>query len=75
MQYQTLQDFDYTNFDSFLQETKNESIHKVERFKNIIKYVLKNYSKTDNHINFTKKHLDYLLEKKYQFDINTFLEI
>ena len=75
LQYQTLQDFDYTNFDSFLQETKNESIHKVERFKNIIKYVLKNYSKTDNHINFTKKHLDYLLEKKYQFDINTFLEI
>lgn len=75
LQNKTIQDFKYSDFDNFLQETKNESIHKVERFKNIIKYVLQNYSETENHINYTKKYLDYLLEKKYDFNIDTFLEI
>ncbi|WP_395053467.1 hypothetical protein [Flavobacterium sp.] len=75
LQNQTLEDFDYSDFDSFLQETKNESIHKVDRFKNVINYVMQNYNMTDNHINYTKIHLDYLIEKKYQFNIDEFLEI
>ncbi len=74
-QNKTLQDFDYQDFESFKKEAKSQSIHKVEKYKNIVSFVIKSHKKSDNHIHTIKKQLEYLLEKKYRFSEIEFLKI
>jgi hypothetical protein len=74
-QNKSLEDFDYNDFETFKKEVKSESIHKVEKYKNIVSFVIKSYKNSDNHIHTIKKQLEYLIEKKYQFNEIEFLQI
>ena len=67
--------FEFSRFDEFMQTSKSLSPEKHERFKNLIDFVIENFNKDENHILKLKMQLDYIIEKKYQFSIDEFLEI
>jgi hypothetical protein len=45
-----------------------------ERFKNVINFVIDNFQETENHILKLKIQLDYIIEKRYDFNIDEFLK-
>lgn len=70
-----IEDFDFENFDKFMQTSKSLKPEMDIRFKNIIDIVIENYSADDNHILILKKHLEYIIETKYDFSIVEFNKI
>lgn len=69
------EDFGYDDFNEFMEDSKSVSPQKSGRFKSLMDFVFENYKTNDNHIHLMKKHLDYLIEKQYDFDKDEFLKI
>ena len=70
-----IKDFGFIDFNDFKKKSKTLKPESDERFRNLINYVFDNFNNNENHILKLKKQLEYIVEKKYQFDITTFLEI
>jgi hypothetical protein len=68
-------DFGFTTFDDFMQSSKTISPEKEDRFKNVMNFVFENFNEDQNHILKLKIQLEYILEKKYQFNIDEFQNI
>ena len=58
-----------------MKQSKSLKPENDERFKNVVNFVIENFQKIDNHIFKLKIHLEYILEKKYQFNIEEFQNI
>jgi len=71
----TVEAFGFSNFVDFMKKSKSLRPESDEKFKNLMDFVFINYNDDDNHILKLKKQLDYIIEKKYQFNIDEFLEI
>lgn len=71
----TIQSFGFINFDDFMQNSKTLNPEKEIRFKSVIDFVFEKINENENHIQSLKNQLEYILEKKYQFSLNEFLEI
>jgi uncharacterized membrane protein len=67
--------FGFTNFVDFMKISKSLRPENDERFKNVINFVFANFNNDENHILKLKMHLEYIIEKKYQFNIEEFLDI
>ena len=72
---QPITNFGYANVNEFMEESKTINPEKNEKFRSIINFVLENYSTNDNHVLSLKKQLEYIVEKKYQFNIDEFQNI
>ena len=70
-----IESFDFENFDKFMQTSKSLKPETDIRFKNIIDVVIEKHNTDDNHILKLKKHLEYIIEKKYDFSITEFNKI
>jgi uncharacterized membrane protein len=67
--------FGFSSFVEFMQKSKSLKPENDERFKNLINFVFENLNKDENHILKLKRQLEYIIDKKYQFDIQEFLEV
>lgn len=67
--------FGFSNFVEFMQKSKSLKPENDERFKNLINFIFENFNKHENHILKLKRQLHYLIDKKYQFNIDEFLNI
>ena len=67
--------FGFGNFVDFMQKSKSLKPETNERFRNLIDFVIENINNDENHILKLKKQLEYILEKKYQFNEIEFLKI
>jgi hypothetical protein len=70
-----VEDFGFINFVDFMKNSKSLKPESDERFKNLINFVFDNFNEDENHILKLKKHLEYIIEKKYQFNIDEFQNI
>lgn len=70
-----VEDFKFENFDKFMQTSKSLKPETDLRFKEIIDAVIGNYHMDNNHVLILKKHLIYIIEKKYDFSITEFNNI
>lgn len=70
-----LSSFGYSDFDEFRKETKDCNISKDSRYTKLVNYILQNYQNDDNHISDFKKHIDYLITHKYNFNEVNFCKI
>lgn len=70
-----VEDFEFESFVEFMKQSKSLKPENDERFKNVINFVIDNFQESENHILKLKTHLDYILEKKYQFNIEEFQNI
>jgi uncharacterized phage-like protein YoqJ len=70
-----VEDFGFVSFVEFMKQSKSLKPENDERFRNVLNFVFENFNVDENHILKLKSQLEYIIEKKYQFDINTFLEI
>lgn len=68
-------EFGFSTFDDFMQNSKTISPEKEEKFKNVMNFVFENLSENENHILKLKRQLEYILDKKYQFNIDEFQNI
>ncbi|CAN1563891.1 hypothetical protein MCEGE10_02794 [Flavobacteriaceae bacterium] len=71
----TVEDFGFISFVEFMKQSKSLKPENDERFKNVINFVIENFQENENHILKLKIHLEYILEKKYQFNIEEFQNI
>jgi hypothetical protein len=71
----SVENYGFVNFVDFMKKSKSLKPENDERFKNLINFVIDNFNEDENHILKLKKQLEYIIETKYQFDINKFLEI
>ena len=67
--------FGFTRFDEFMETSKSLNPEKEQRFKNLIDFVVQNFNEDENHISRLKNQLEYMLKKKYEFNLKEFLEI
>ena len=70
-----VENFGFDSFVGFMKQSKSLKPENDERFRNVINFVFENFNKDENHVLKLKKQLEYILEKKYQFNIDDFLEI
>ena len=70
-----IESFGYSDLDDFMRNSKTLSPEKEQRFKSVIDFVFEKIYKNENHILKLKIQLEYILEKKYQFNINEFQNI
>ncbi|MFK7058995.1 hypothetical protein V3Q90_02505 [Flavobacterium oreochromis] len=70
-----IESFGFVTFNDFMETSKSTKPETSEKFKNVIDYVFSTYIDEENHILKLKRQLDYILEKKYQFNIDEFLDI
>ena len=70
-----VEDFGFINFIDFKKKSKTLKPDLDEKFKNLMNFVFENCYKNENHILKLKVHLEYIIEKKYQFDVIEFLKI
>ena len=70
-----IESFDFENFDKFMQTSKSLKPETDIRFKNIIDVVIEKHNTDDNHILKLKKHLEYIIESKYNFSLEEFNKI
>ncbi len=68
-------DFGFENFEEFMQRSKTSTPENDSRFVALIDYVLKECLNSDNHIRKVKLQLEYLVEKKYEFELKEFVKI
>ena len=71
----TIESFGFINFEDFMQKSKTLNPEKEIKFKSVIDFVFEKINENENHIQSLKNQLEYILEKKYQFSLNEFLEI
>lgn len=71
----SVENFGFTIFNDFMETSKSIKPEANEKFKNVIDYIFSTYKDEENHILKLKRQLEYILEKKYQFNIEEFLEI
>jgi hypothetical protein len=71
----SVETFGFVNFVDFMKKSKSLKPENDEKFKNLITFVIDNFNEDENHILKLKKQLEYIIQTKYQFDINTFLKI
>lgn len=72
----TIQDFGYIDLEEFTKkESKSIKPESYPRFKEVITFVINSHSEDVNFIYKMKKKLEYLIEKKYTFDKNEFLNV
>ncbi|MBF2707087.1 hypothetical protein [Flavobacterium soyangense] len=71
----SVEDFGFVNFVEFMKQSKSLKPENDERFKDVISFVIENFHRSENHIFKLKIHLEYILEKKYQFNIEEFQNI
>ncbi len=67
--------FGFSNFVEFMQKSKSLKPELDEKYKNIIDFVFENLHENENHILKLKRQLEYIIDKKYSFQVNEFLEI
>ncbi len=69
-----LGDFGYSNIQEFMKDSKSlpEKLNGNKRFQSVIAFVFENLETVDNHILRTKRILEYLVEKKYNADIEKY---
>ncbi len=70
-----IEDFDFIDFNQFMECSKSINPEKDERFKSVIDYVFECLEDEHNHILELKKQLRYIIEKRYNFDIDEFNNI
>jgi uncharacterized phage-like protein YoqJ len=70
-----VENFGFVSFVEFMKQSKSLKPENDERFKNVINFVFESFNEDENHILKLKKHLEYIIEKKYQFNIEEFLDI
>ncbi len=70
-----VEDFGFVSFVEFMKQSKSLKPENNERFRNLINFVFEKLNEVENHILKLKSQLEYIIEKKYQFDITAFLEI
>lgn len=70
-----VENFGFENFNDFMEHSKSLKPEYDERFKSLMNFVFENLNEDGNHILKLKKQLEYIIDKKYQFNINEFLEI
>lgn len=72
----TIKDFGYSGLEEFTKkESKSIKPESYPRFKEVITFVIDSHSEDVNFIHKMKKKLEYLIEKKYTFDKNEFLNV
>lgn len=74
-QNRNLEQFEYSNFETFVKETKNELINKDNRFRNLVRHIIITYPDSENHIKDFKNNIDYLISETYNFNLIIFKEI
>ncbi len=70
-----VKDFGFIDFNEFKKKSKTLKPESDEKFRNLINYVFDNFNNDENHILKLKKQLEYILQKKYQFNIDEFQKI
>ena len=70
-----VEDFGFINFTDFKKKSKTLKPEQDEKFNNLMNFVFESYNKDENHISKLKTQLEYIIEKKYQFDLIEFLKI
>ncbi|MES2747467.1 MAG: hypothetical protein V4648_03760 [Bacteroidota bacterium] len=70
-----IEDFGFDNFNDFMEHSKSLKPENDQRFKNVMDFVFDNLNADENHILKLKKQLEYILDKKYQFNIDEFHNI
>ena len=67
----SLEAFGYLNIQEFMKDSKSlpEKLERNQKFQSVMNCVFENLSKFDNHILKTQKILNYLVENKYNADI------
>ena len=75
LQLVTIESFGFINFEDFMQKSKTLNPEKEIRFKSVIDFVFEKIDENESHIQSLKKQLEYILEKKYQFNQIDFLKI
>ena len=68
-------EFGFIDFVEFMKRSKSLNPENDERFKDLINFVIENFEDSENHILKLKLQLEYILEKKYQFNIDEFQNI
>lgn len=73
----TIGDFGYENIQDFMAESKSlpEKLLRTDRFLKIMNFVFQHLEDSENHILKAKRILKYLVEKKYQADINELINV
>ncbi len=71
----SVENFGFVSFVEFMKQSKSLKPQSDERFKNMIDFVIENFQNTENHVLKLKTQLEYILEKKYQFNIDEFQNI
>ncbi len=71
----SVMDFGFNTFDDFMENSKTLKPENEDRFKNLMNFVFENIYDGENHILHLKKQLEYLIEKKYQFNIEEFQKL
>lgn len=67
--------FGFINFVDFMKKSKSLKPESDEKFKNLLDFIFENFNNHENHILKLNRQLNYLIAKKYQFNIDEFLEI
>ncbi|MGV3695832.1 hypothetical protein [Flavobacterium sp.] len=70
-----IEEFGFDNLNDFMEHSKALKPESDERFKNVMDFVFENFYENENHISKLKRRLEYILEKKYQFNIDEFQNI
>lgn len=70
-----VENFGYESFNDFMEHSKSLKPEFDKRFKGIMDFVFEKINEDENHILKKKKQLEYILEKKYQFNIDEFQNI
>lgn len=70
-----ISEFGFNNFDDFMKTSKSLNPQNDEKFKKVIDKVFEIYTIDNNHILKTKNQLEYIINKKYNFDLEEFLNI
>lgn len=71
----TIEEFGFESFNDFLEFSKSLKPEFEVRFKSVIDFVFESFTEEENHVLKLKRQLEYILEKKYQFNIDEFQNI
>lgn len=74
-QNEIVENFGYSSFNEFMEESKSKAPETFERFKKVLEFVFRNFGKSENHVLKIKRQLEYLVNKKYQFNKEEFINV
>lgn len=70
-----ISEFGFNSFNDFMTTSKSLNPENDDKFKKVIDKIFELYLIDDNHILKTKNQLKYIIEKKYNFNLEEFLNI